>query len=167
MANPLLKLPEDVTTTLFRLIETQLRSNPTLSATVRNWQTWEGVPGDKQPPALTSAPWVCLTPHPESEDWFSPETQVGRLTIRIDALVRGTCIDDVMNLWGAIRAALSPRNAGSDGVCFNVKLQQSRAHKGLVLMSAPLVDTSQDAGQDGAFKASGSIMIEYRALARS
>lgn len=167
MPNTLLKLPEDVTTTLFRLIETQLRTDPILGSVVRTWQTWEGVPGDKQPPAIGMAPWVSLTPQPTQERWFSPETQEGTLNIRIDVLVRGTCIDDVMNLWGAIRAALSPYARGSDGVCFNTRLMSAGAHKGLVEMNQPLFDPSPDAGQDASFRPSGLVSVEYRALARS
>lgn len=166
---PLLKLPADVTTRLFRLIETQIRTNDVLAGCVKTWQTWLGEPGDKLPPTIGATPWLCLTPAPSGESWFSPEAQIGILQVRIDAYVRGTCVDDVLNLWGAIRTALSPyaRTAVDGGPCFGKKLTDAGAHKGVVLMTHPLVDPAPDPGGDGAFKATGMISVEYRALARS
>lgn len=160
-------LKPDPTAVLFRLIESRLRSDPVLGQVVKTWQTWEGVPGDKIPPAPAMAPWVSLTPQPTAEDFWSPETQSGWLTIRIDTLVPGTCVDDVLNLWGAFRSRLCPSPASDGAGEFYAALKTAGAKKGRIRMSQPLFDPSSDAGQDGAFRAVGSVSVEYWAVASS
>jgi hypothetical protein len=157
----------DVTTKIYRLVVNQLQTDRLLLSVVKNWQTWDGDPKDIVPPTISSAPWIGLTPRPVSETWYSPESQEGWLYIQVRALVKGTCVDDVMNLWGAIRGALSPRVADSAGIPFMKKLQDSGAPKGLVEMSQPISDPSPDPGQDGGFAAVGQLRILYLAMARS
>ena len=160
-------LTNDVPTTLYRITESILRDDPTLRAVVKAWQTWEGKPEDRTPPGSTRLPWVELTPRPTSERWYSPESQTGTLLIQIRARVEATCIDDVMNLWGAIRRAL---NGGGDNArrCdINARLQAAGAWKGFYLFTDPLYDTSADPGDEAAFEAVGAVQIEYRVLASS
>jgi hypothetical protein len=160
-------VPADVTSKIYRVIVTQMMADPILGGAVKKWQTWDGEPTDITPPTPSSAPWIGLTPRPVSEAWFSPESQQGFLYIQIKALVRGTCIDDVLDLWGAIRHALSPYATGTGSTTFMQKLIAAGAPKGLVEMSQPISDPAPEAGQDGAFYAVGQLRVEYRALARS
>jgi len=163
----LTQLPNDVPTTLYRITEQILRDDPTLKAVVKAWQTWDGKPEDRTPSGSTRLPWVCLTPRPTSERWYSPESQTGMLIIQIQANVEGTCIDDAMNLWGAIRSAL---NGGGDNArrCdINTRLQAAGAWKGFYLFSDPLYDPSADPAAAAMFEATGAVQIEYRVLASS
>lgn len=160
-------LPTDVPTALFRITESILRADPVVSNVVKAWQTWEGKPDDKIPPGSTRLPWVSLTPRPTTERWYSPESQMGMLVIQIEAVVEGTCIDDPMNLWGAIRWALNGSGDRTRRCDIQQRLQAAGAAKGFYLFSDPLYDSASVAGQDATFQATGSVQIEYRVLASS
>ena len=162
----LTSLRVDVTTALFRATEQILRADPVLSGVVKGWQTWEGKPEDKLPPGSTRLPWVQITPPPIGELWWTPESQRGWLVIRIEAHVAGTCADDVMNLWGAIRTALNG-STRARGCEINTQLQSLGATKGFYEFSDPLFDASADPAAEAVFRATGAVRIEYRALASS
>lgn len=160
MAGKQLELADAPQTKLYLAIVNQLTTDPILHRTVKLWQTWTGDPTDKVPSATTTAPWVTLTPRMRSTDFWAPEAQVGWLDIEIVARVRGTCILDVLNLWGAITNALSPLHTDKTGKQFCSKLQDTGAWKGVIKMTQPLTDPSPEAGQDAGFTATGYVSLE-------
>lgn len=160
-SQPRLKLPTAATTAIFRRIERQLRNDKALGRVVNSWTTWEGCPSDRVPNATGSAPLITLTPQAEAENWWAPSTQKGTLLVRVDMLVTGTCVDDVLNLWWAIQRACYPSDS-TERLGFQGDLQAAGAHTGLIRFSQPAFDSDPAAGEDGQFLARGELAVEFR-----
>lgn len=164
-ANP--QLPEDVTTRLFRLLDRRLRGDQILGAYVKTWQTWRGETTDKAQPGKGALPYLQLYPAPSSEVWFSPERQLGTLTVQLEAGIATACVDDCLNLWAAVRNAIYPKGDVTSRQDFINALKSAGAWKGLWEMSQPSVDRDPSAGGDGLFILSGAVRIQYLAPAAS
>jgi len=156
-----LALKADVTTLLYRAIVTRLTADPVLSACVKTWQTWEGGTGDLVDITNALCPALRITPQPLSEQWFSPETQSGTMAVLIEAWAAGTCVDDMLNLWGAIRRAVYNPTDRESWMSFNRSLQSKGSHTGLVLMQTPL--QIQPLIEQKMLVANGQITLDYRA----
>ena len=159
-ANPLLRLPTSPYASVFRAIVQTLQADATLRGAVQptSWRVWEGTHADKQPVAITAAPGVRLTPDPGGEQWWSPDSAVGVLTVHVELYVRGTCVDDVSNLWWAIVRALYPMSQPAK-LAIQAKLVAAGAETGLITFSKGAADLAADAGAAGAFFASGRMQI--------
>lgn len=103
-----LELPDAPETTLYRAIVKVLRNDPTLSRIGVTFGTWEDSPEDMRDITASLCPYIELSPAPGNTGW-SEENQ-HRTDFNIDILltVAGSCADDLLNLWGAVRSALFP-----------------------------------------------------------
>jgi hypothetical protein len=160
--SPKLKLPAWPPTSVFRAIVGKLKRDPTLQRLIpaSSWLTWDGDPQAARPIPKTS-PAIRLTPTCGPNVWWSPETQRGPLLIAVELSVSTTCVDDIMNLWGAIVRAIYTGDVPTDAA-FSVALQQAGAHTGMISFSLPAFDPSPETDGDGCFHAIGQIKIEVR-----
>jgi hypothetical protein len=108
LAAPKLKLPSTPEQIAFRAVDQMLRSDPLLSATVRQWGSWLGQPEDILPPTFATCPYIRISPAPETSDRQTETQHKMPLDIRIQAAVAGSDFDQLANFWGAIRSAVYP-----------------------------------------------------------
>jgi hypothetical protein len=145
-------------TAVFRRAVQQLRNDPDVRRVVglQNLRSWEGVPADKAPmtPSAT-APVVRLTPQPDHVGWYSPDAQAGTLIVRVELAVMSLCIDDVVDLWDLLVAALGPGTLGAAGGTFAADLVALGAETGEIVFTDPATDPRPDAQPEGQFLAQG------------
>lgn len=159
-AEPKLRnLPPAYPTLLFRDVERQLRADPTCAAVVKTWRTWEGKPADKTPFSVEQAPWVRITPRMGPEEWWAASTMSGWQFSECEVAVEGTCLDDLLNLWGALQRACYPADATARNN-FAARLRTDGAKTGLVKFSFPSVTNNPPA--EGFTLGSGWVAVEYR-----
>jgi hypothetical protein len=152
-----LKTRTSAWTAVFRRVVQQLKDDPDVRRVVgvQNLRSWEGVPADKAPmtPSAT-APVIRLTPQPDHVGWYSPDAQSGTLIVRVELAVMSLCIDDVVDLWDLLVAALGPGTAGSSGT-FSADLVALGAETGEIVFTDPANDPRPDASPEGQFLAQG------------
>lgn len=157
-----LALPDVPPVTLFRAIDDILRADPTIKAVIKgpeSFRSWQGKPSDKNELAVTQAPAIRLSIASGREDYWYPGSSKANLRIQVEALVTGTCSDDVHNLFGAIRRALTPQPQTAL-LALHQKLKAAGAATGLVFFVWPQVATNDaDAGFQLAI---GGIEIEFK-----
>lgn len=99
-------LPDGKRVQLFRAVEEVMRDDPVLAREVKTWRSFEGVPGDLLPPSRDQCPWVRL------KLLDRPIVPAGQTRVRIDIAVqieiavKGTNLNDLVNLWEAIEDSL-------------------------------------------------------------
>jgi hypothetical protein len=134
-----LKTRTSAWTAVFRRVVQQLKDDPDVRRVVgvQNLRSWEGVPADKAPmtPSAT-APVIRLTPQPDHVGWYSPDAQSGTLIVRVELAVMSLCLDDVVDLWDLLVAALGPGT-------------------GEIVFTDPANDPRPDASPEGQFLAQG------------
>ena len=102
---PLLTLPEDDRTIVFREFCYMLQDDPDLFE-VLTWVTWEGEPGESEAPTPEVCPWVRLTPMADESGRRTSERFSAPMLITIETAVEGSDVADSINLWGAIETAI-------------------------------------------------------------
>jgi hypothetical protein len=100
-----LNLESSRPTLIFRQLERRFRSKV---SRVKTWRTWQGTPADNDPPTADLCPWVRLTPSPAGDGARDNISQRGRLVVRVELVTRGTCIDDMLDLWALFEEACFP-----------------------------------------------------------
>ena len=100
-----LALPTAERTAVFRAMVSILRNDPIVSRVCKAIKAWEGKPTDAETLVLGMAPVIRLTPVGTGDEWMSPASVVGTLTINVEMLISGYNADDMGNLWRAIIAA--------------------------------------------------------------
>ena len=158
MATLALNLPTSPRTSVFRALDKILRNDPVLQRTVRPqaFRSWSGNSYDSVDFTLAMAPCLRLTPSNGPEVWKFPDAFVGPLFIKVEMLVAGYDVDDVLNLWWAIEKALYP----SDNVAKSANistLQAAGAYTGLAEFTQPAFD---DSPENKFFAAYGQIKID-------
>lgn len=108
MPIPRLPLPASPHSIAFAAVVARLMRDPTLSAYVRTWRTWQGDTDDGTEPTWEELPWVRLTPGAAPSDWEAVGVTRSPLAVRIETRQEGTRVSDALDLWGAITAALFP-----------------------------------------------------------
>lgn len=157
-----LPLPPNPRTTVFRAIDTLIRTDTRLAGvfsrpgSIVSWTGKKNV--DDIVPRPEQAPWMRLTPTGGPDYWGSPDLMRGFLYVNVEMLVDGYDADDEMNLWWAVCRALYPqdsvlRNRIQDG------LRTAGAWTGLCEFSAPAFDPQPT---NGCFVAVGQIRCEVR-----
>jgi hypothetical protein len=157
-----LKLPTWPPTAVFRAIVHRLKADPVLQRVIPpgSWLTWDGDPRANHPLPKTS-PAIRLTPTTGANAWWSPQAQVGPLLIAVELSVSTSCVDDVMNLWGAIVRAIYTGDVPGEAA-FSVVLQGLGAHTGMITFSLPAFDHSPEADGAGMFVATGQMKLDIR-----
>jgi hypothetical protein len=101
--------PSDPRSIVFRAVEQVLKSDPVLSSCVPSdhWRSWRGEGEDNMPPSPSQCPFIRLSNILSTPPYYASESTYNVGTrIRIETVVSGSCIDDSIDLWGAIENAL-------------------------------------------------------------
>lgn len=164
-AQPLLHLTTSPRVLAYRLIERTLRADPVLSNVVGLWSTWEGDPiRDPLPLALVGDSSIKLQPAMGPVDFWAVDSTRGDLIVDVDLIVRGTCYDDLDNLWYAMEQAIWPRDVTRQRA-FILKLQQAtQGGKGLVIFQRPASFIADDVDGSPCLRASGSLRTDVHEL---
>lgn len=104
-----LPLPQDARVTALRGLILILQRDPELKRVVKTWKTWDGRPGDSNPPTAGECPWVRITATPEASSWAMdgpPPVMLQPMKVQIETAVEGTNVNNSVNLWGAIEKAV-------------------------------------------------------------
>ncbi len=166
MATPTLPLKTAPRTSVFRALLGVIGCDPTLRRIFGkpgSLRVWDGSTEDAADFALVQAPAARFTPMSGGvDDWFSPEMQFGDLVVGVELLVRGTNVDDVMNLWWAIQRAIYPETPDGPLAIAN-KLMAAGATTGMVTFIEPAFDPDA-ARSNGYFLAYGRMKVEIREI---
>ena len=145
-------------TSVFRKLVGLVENDATIKRTIRpaSLRSWKGSPQDGLPFAPDIAPAVRFTPIGGADAWWSPGATRGPLLIQVEMLVKGTAVDDVLNLWWAIVRAIYPAPPAQTNA--NVlALQQAGAYSGLAEFTLPASDPDPE---NLVFWAAGQIKID-------
>jgi hypothetical protein len=153
-----------VCTKVFRRIVQQLKNDPEVRRVVGDaLRSWEGVTGDKDPFVPSgSKPVVRVTPQPESEGWFSPDSMREELVVVVELGISSLCIDDVNDLYDLIVQALQPggKSTIAGGIDFAQDLVQVGAETGEILFANPAYDPQPAAKPEACFFATGRFKLD-------
>lgn len=166
---PILKLaiPNCNRTNVYRALVQVLQTNATLKSVVKTWRTWTGDPNDTLAPDNKQTPWIRITPVGQPA---SPETEVhttSPFVLRLDVVVNGTNMDDLLNLNEAIERAifddqtslLAKLNAACDTTKSGSVIQ--------VLLKAPAIGTGQDVSGSQMLVATFEIVVKMLVRTRT
>jgi hypothetical protein len=158
-ATPKLSLPVSPRTSVFRALVRVLRSDEILRRTIRpeHLLTWEGQSRDKEPLARGNSPALRLTPMPGAATWWSPDAMIGPLTVAVEAVTPGLCVDDVLNLWTVIERAIYPTDLAARNTIQGA-LRAAGAETGLVEFTQPAMVADADS-EEGCFTAAGQMRV--------
>lgn len=107
---PKLDLPDAQETLAFEAVDKVIRLDPVLKTVFgRNIYSWRGDALDEADPSLERCPWIRLTPVPEASAWANVGQHKMPMNVGIELAVAGTRVREMMNLFGAIRAAIFPQ----------------------------------------------------------
>jgi hypothetical protein len=139
------QLPTSPRTTLFRAIDNLLRKDPVLSSVIRpgSFRSWSGTQYDSMDFQFSSAPGIRLTPTAGPTDFKYPETMSGDLFINVECLVVGQNVDDLLNLWGAIEAAIYPSDYQRK--CEIIQMLQTSYLLSVITFTMPAFDAAPEA----------------------
>ena len=113
---PRLDIPSSPETLAFRAIERVLREYGPLDAQVKNWRTREGIDDDLQPPAPGLCPLISLTPEPRPGRLLTNVAATVNFAVAVEIYVAGSCVDDLLNLWGLVVAAANNQREFQPGM---------------------------------------------------
>lgn len=139
-------LPPGVRAAVFRAIVQRLQTDPVLHGAVKTWMTWSSNPLDRSDATLGLMPAVRLTPQIGPTDWYTPDSMLGPLQIKVEMNVEGIDADDPLNLWEAIERALYPTDR-ADELAWEASLRAAGAETGQVKFSQPASIQSADENQ--------------------
>jgi hypothetical protein len=108
---PRLALPDAEETIAFRAIEKILALDPTLKRVLRHFHAWRGETDDLLQPTPSTCPHLGIAPRPQASRWEAEGMHSMPFSISLQLAVNGSNVDQLMNLWGAVRRALWPRDA--------------------------------------------------------
>lgn len=106
---PKLALPDGEEAIAFVAVDQVLRADPTLSTVIRTWSSWRGEQADVAEPCHAMCPMLRLSPGGLPGGWETEGQQRQPMSIGIQLVVAGTDVRQLMNLYGAVRRALWPR----------------------------------------------------------
>jgi hypothetical protein len=158
-----LPLDDSPRTRVFRAIDDLLRADPDLKRLFSRpgaYRSWIGQPEDKNPFGQNTAPCMRITPIPEEETHWFPGYTKGWLSIQVELLVNGLCVDDVENIHYAMVQALGPVRDKTRLCEIHRQLQAAGAVTGIIFWAMPAHDPSPDVGTDGQFRAFGRFRLE-------
>lgn len=163
MARSALDIPTAPRTAVFRALDQIVRADPTINGVFGNRiRSWTGDElRDAKPFTTTEAPALRLTPVGMGQDeWYSPDEQFGELGIEVEIFLRGTLIDDLMNVWWAVQRAIYPVTGAQPNANL---LNAAGATTGMVTFADPAFDR-QMAEQSGYMRGIGSMKVEIREI---
>ena len=105
---PKLALPDGPETIAFRAIEKILTSDPTLKRVIRKWNSWDGDATDALNPTYSTCPYLRISPRPGVSMKVTEDQHQMIMIIAIQIAVAGSNVDQLQNLWNAVRSAIWP-----------------------------------------------------------
>jgi hypothetical protein len=102
---PNLKLPQSQESLFYRGMVARLQADPTLKRVVKKWFVF----GDEcqvVQPNTASFPMIALAPTAEHAEPITEGSTESPMSIDIVVYINGLDVDDLLNLWGAIRSAI-------------------------------------------------------------
>jgi hypothetical protein len=157
-----LDLPDVPESQLWETLKAALKGDPTLQSAVATWRTWEGVDEDDAPPTREQMPWIRLTPQPSRLAYSEVEEYLLTLRVVVELATAGTDANDILRLWGALRAALQ-RSKPFMGVGPNTIDQQLRLAGGCFYsITDPAIFPTRPPNADppqADFRAAGAIVL--------
>jgi hypothetical protein len=120
----LLKLKDGPRSIVYMAIVDALKASPTLKATIHpdGWRTYTDEPNNDTPPGEDTLPAIEVLPFGSAASPESPIAQFSPLGIQINIATEGLDVRDLLNLWGAVEAALFPGD-GSRAIGEKVRAQ--------------------------------------------
>jgi hypothetical protein len=151
-----LNLPDTPRTLVWRAIVERLQADPDLDSAIATWIVWDGGTRDNADLSRVKAPALRLYPISGPMTWYDAQSQQGALAVALEAWLPGLDVEDLLNLQGALEAALSP----DDGHAFRRSLVAAGAVTGLIEFVAPLAQPHAAAGEQGGFHPLGQFKID-------
>lgn len=162
----ILKLPQDPRTAVFRLLCKTLKTDPVLNRTVKTWVDYsEKITGAVGITAAAPA-MVKLTPIPGAQNWYTPDSNIGILQVRVEYDLLSYDADDFMNFWGAIERALYPVDRDAE-LTIERAFVAAGAATGQWRFSQPAVDTNPMGDGDHTWHCVGLMEIDVERIIRS
>lgn len=134
-----LKLPQDPRTAVFRLLVRTLKSDPTLSNVVKTWLVWDKPVTSNLGLSAAAFPSIRLTPSIGPQDWYTPDSNIGPLIVKVEVDISGDDADDYLNVWGAIERALYPVDRTKE-LAIEQAFRDAGAETGQFKFSSPAQD---------------------------
>lgn len=133
---PRLDLTDAQETLAFRAIDRILRQDPAVKPTFgRSIYSWLGDALDEAEPSLDMCPWLRLTPAPGTAEWENAGQHRMPMTVGIEIAVAGTRVDNLMNAYATIRAALFPQAPAQLAIVQGI-IQAAQITKGTLTKAA-------------------------------
>jgi hypothetical protein len=142
-----IKLPDSEETIAYRSIDSILRNDTLLKRVIKTYVTWDGSKLDGQEPTASMCPYLMIVPSSRPSGWQTEGQHAEPMQVGIYAAIVGSDANQIMNLWGAIRLALFPRDlAAQDAI--RVKVTDAGITQGEITMPAYTVkvDTNGESG---------------------
>lgn len=150
-----------IETTVFRLLVARLQADPVLSREIKasSFRAWTGEPSESADITVSQMPALRMTPVPAGSEWDSPNEQMETFVVEVELWVPGTCVDDALNAWSAVRDALYPAAGTADDQAWRAKLRAAGCRDGMITIHAPAMAPHSDNGSKSttAQKATGQL----------
>lgn len=137
-----LALPAGAETVAFRAFDLVLRTDPTLSRVVKTWSSWKGEPLDAVAPCPATCPFIQIAPRPAGASWEAEGLHREPLYVSVFVAVTGTDVDELLNLWAAIRSAVFPRDPDRDDFVAEKLRTDAKIVKATIV--TPALETASD-----------------------
>lgn len=90
----------------YRAIVDVLREYPPLAEQVKSWRTRSGAPDEMSPVSTNMMPLIGLSPIPNPSEVMSVDHQRVNFGVSVQLFVRGTNVDDILDLWEDVEDAI-------------------------------------------------------------
>lgn len=164
-----LKLPTDPRTAVWRLLVQTLKADPTLNRTVKTWLCWEEPTKTSLLLTAATSPCIRLTPIPGPQRWYTPDSNIGELQVKVEVDILTWDVDDYLNLQGAIERALYPPDREKE-LAIERAFVAAGAETGQWQFSQPVMDPKAgdpEPGQPPQFNCLGMMKIDVIRTIRS
>lgn len=108
ISSPKLPLPPAEETIALRAVVQVLADDPTLRACGVTMHAWTGDVADVDEPTVANCPYLRVTPTGGASGWTNQGQHELACELTIEAAVVGSDVDQLLNLWAAVRRALWP-----------------------------------------------------------
>jgi hypothetical protein len=90
-----------------------LKSDPVLGPVTNTFVTWDDDDKDLYDPTWSMCPWMKISPFPSESDWITESQHTSPMVVRIQVAVQGTLVDNLMDYWALVRAAIFPQTVAA------------------------------------------------------
>lgn len=109
------EFPDGLRSRAFRAVERVLREAPGLALGVKTWSTLEGVDTDMGVVGVDMCPLVALSPSPRPDRKLTGEHASVNFLVYVEVYARGSCVNDILNIWDAVGEAMRHDRPYRDG----------------------------------------------------